>query len=71
MTIAIEDISMTEELDRTALTAVRGGNLVLVRPVPWEDSLPQFPAFPSGFPFTTGFPDVCPEEDGGRKVYPQ
>jgi hypothetical protein len=73
MTIAIENISKTGELDRKALTAVRGGNLTLVPipPAPWEDYLPRHSLFPSGFPFPNGFPDVCPKEDGGGKVYPQ
>jgi hypothetical protein len=74
MTIAIEDISMTEELDRKAQTAVRGGNLVLTCPSPSEDwlpSMPPFPSFPSGFPFTTCLPDGWPRDDGGQKVYPQ
>ena len=70
MTIAIDDISISEELDRAALTAVRGGNLVLACPPPGEDWLPEFPAFPCGFPFTGGFPDMTPVDDGGPKAYP-
>jgi hypothetical protein len=54
MTIAIEDISMTEELDRKALTAVRGGDLAHPVTMPWEGSLP--PSLPIAFPFRP----VCP-----------
>ena len=57
MKIVIEDTSMTEELDRKALTAVRGGVANLQpeeKPVwPWPTvDFPQLPSFPSGFPFT-------------------
>jgi hypothetical protein len=58
MTIAIEDISMTEELDRKALTAVRGGDLAHPVTMPWEGSLP--PSLPIAFPFPIRFRDVCP-----------
>jgi hypothetical protein len=61
VTIAIEDISMTEQLDREALTAVRGGVGYLPTPSPWEVCLPEFPSFPSGFPFTGCSPVAEPE----------
>ena len=54
MKIVTEDISMAEELDRKASTAVRGG-VALLQPVEqpvWRCDFPQFPSFPSGFPFT-------------------
>src|SRR5262249_16710692 len=51
MTIAIEDISMTGQLDRAASAAVRGGVAYLPAPAPWEGFLPPFPSFPAGFPF--------------------
>lgn len=51
MTIAIDDISTTEQLDRTALKAVRGGILHIVAPSPWMGCRPQMPAFPNCFPF--------------------
>lgn len=61
MTIAIEDISMLEHLDREALTAVRGAVGYLPAPTPWENYLPQFPSFPIGFPFTGWHPVANPE----------
>jgi hypothetical protein len=63
MTIAIEDISVIEELDHKALTGVRGG-ILLIRRATWLDSFPQFPGFPSGFPFPNGFPGFPPQNDG-------
>jgi hypothetical protein len=70
MTIALEDISMTEELDRKALTAVRGGDLAHPVTMPGEGYLP--PSLPIAFPFPIRFPDfpirlpdVCPGGDGG------
>jgi len=74
MTIAIEDISMTEELDRKALTAVRGGDLARPVTMPWEGSLPG--SLPVAFPFPIRFPefpilpDMCRGGDGGLKVVP-
>jgi len=74
MTIAIEDISMTEELDRKALTAVRGGDLAHPVTMPWEGSLPG--SLPVAFPFPIRFPefpilpDMCRGGDGGLKVVP-
>ena len=62
--IAIEDISMTEELDRKALTAARGGVAIISRS-PWEDSFPRLPGFPTGFPFAF-FPDLAAPEIDGR-----
>ncbi len=64
-----KDLSMAEELDRKTLTVVRGGNIVRYDPAPWGD-LPRVPYLPIGFPFPIRFPDPCPGEDGGRKVYP-
>jgi hypothetical protein len=61
MTIVIEDISQTEQLDREALMATRGGIATITAPSPWEACMPQFPAFPSGFPF-----DGC-----GLAIYPK
>jgi hypothetical protein len=57
MTIAIEDISMTEELDRKALTAVRGGDLAHPVTMPWEGSLP--PSLPA-VPFPNLFKETVP-----------
>jgi hypothetical protein len=51
MTIAIDDISMTEPLDREALTKVSGGIAEISSPSPWYTSLPQLPSFPDRFPF--------------------
>ena len=57
MTIAIEDISRTEQLDREELSAVRGGiALIPVDSPPGDGSMPPFPAFPSGFPFNGSSP---------------
>jgi hypothetical protein len=60
MTIAIDDISTTEQLDREALKAVRGGILNVVAPSPapspWTGSTPQMPSFPNCFPFNGGSP---------------
>ena len=60
MTIAIDDISTTEQLDREALTAIRGGILHIVAPspppAPWTGGVPQLPAFPNCFPFNGGSP---------------
>jgi len=78
MTIAIADISMTEESGGEALTAVRGGysTLLLVEPVPGENCLPGVPSLPIGFPSPIRFPefpirpDVCRGGDGGLKVVP-
>ena len=74
MTIAIEDISKSDEMDRKALTAVRGGNMILSCPPPGEhgvNSLPELPSFPAGFPFIHGFPGLCPpEKDPEPKVIP-
>jgi hypothetical protein len=51
MTIAIEDISRTEQLDREELSCVRGGiALIPVDSPPGDGSMPPFPTFPSGFP---------------------
>jgi hypothetical protein len=66
MTIAIEDISTTEQLARGARTAVRGGiaytlPATISGPAPWGACLPQFPSFPSGFPFNGWNPVVQPE----------
>jgi hypothetical protein len=58
MKIVIEDISMADALDREALTAVSGGVASIPDPSPWGDYLPQFPGFPSGFPFTGFNPEV-------------
>jgi len=78
MTIAIADISMTEELGRKAVTAVRGGysTVPAVEPVP-GDYLPRVPSLPIAFPFPIRFPefpihlpDVCRGGDGGLKVVP-
>ena len=67
MTIAIEDISTTEQLHREALTAVRGGIAYIpVDSPPWDGGMPPFggvppfPSFPSGFPFTGFSPVVQP-----------
>jgi hypothetical protein len=75
MTIAIEDISMTEELDHKALTAVRGGDLAHPVTLPWEGSLPR--SLPIAFPLPIRFPDlsirlpdVCRGGDVGPKGYP-
>jgi len=78
MTIAIADISMTEESGGKALRAVRGGysTLPLVEPVPGENCLPRVPSLPIAFPFPIRFPefpirpDVCRGGDGGVKVVP-
>jgi hypothetical protein len=64
LTIVIKDVSMTEELDHKALTAVRGGdNFRLVGPPLWERYLP--PSLPIGFPSPIPFPGEvggqCPE----------
>jgi len=75
MTIAIADISMTEESGRKALTDVSGGysTLPAVVPVPGEDCLPQVPSLPIAFPFPIRFPafpilpDVCRGGDGAPK----
>jgi hypothetical protein len=56
MTIAIGDISTTEQLDREALTKVRGGVNQIPTPAPWYTCLPQFPAFPNRFPFDGSSP---------------
>ncbi len=57
MTIAIEDISRTEQLDREELSSVRGGiALIPVDSPPGDGSMPPFPAFPSGFPFNGSSP---------------
>jgi hypothetical protein len=56
MTIAIDDISTTEQLDREALTRVRGGVAQIATPSPWYTCLPQFPAFPNSFPFNGSSP---------------
>jgi hypothetical protein len=65
MTIAIEDISTTEQLDREALTAVRGGYATMPATIstssPWDGWVPQFPSFPSGFPFDGSNPVLHPE----------
>jgi len=51
MTIAIEDMPVTAQLDREALTATRGGVNYLPTPSPWDAYMPELPSFPSGFPF--------------------
>lgn len=51
MTLAIDDIPTTEQLDREALTTVRGGIAQISTPSPWYACLPQFPVFPDTFPF--------------------
>jgi hypothetical protein len=60
MTIAIDDIPATEQLDREALTTIRGGvaqlSLPASIPSPWDDGLPEFPAFPNCFPFNGSSP---------------
>jgi hypothetical protein len=56
MTIAIDDISTTEQLDREALTGVRGGILHIVAPSPWRGCPPRMPAFPNCFPFNGDSP---------------
>jgi len=62
MTITIDDISSTEQLDRAALTAVRGGILHGVAvpsptvPSPWTGPIPQMPSFPDCFPFNGSSP---------------
>ncbi len=65
MTIAIEDISTTEQLDCDARTGVRGGVATMPAtisgPAPWEAYLPPFPSFPSGFPFNGFSPVIQPE----------
>lgn len=55
MTIAIDDISSTEQLDRGALTAVRGG-ILHIAPPPWTGCAPEMPAFPNCFPFNGDSP---------------
>lgn len=79
MTIAIADISMTEELGCKTLTAVRGGDSTLpaVGPVPGEDYFPQVPYLPIAFPlpiripeFPIRLPDGCQGGDGGVKGVP-
>jgi hypothetical protein len=78
MTIAIADISMTDESGGKALTAVRGGysTLPAVVPVPGENDLPRVPSLAIAFPFPIRFPefpirpDVCRGEDGGLKGIP-
>jgi hypothetical protein len=57
MTIAIEDIARTEQLDHEELSSVRGGiALIPVDSPPGDGSMPAFPAFPSGFPFNGSRP---------------
>jgi hypothetical protein len=56
MTIAIDDISTTEQLDREVLTQVRGGIAQIATPAPWYPCLPEFPAFPDRFPFNGSSP---------------
>jgi hypothetical protein len=65
MAIVIKDVSMTEELDRKAQTAVRGGDsLLLVGPPIWERY------FPVGFPSPIPFPVGCPGEGGPKPFDP-
>jgi hypothetical protein len=57
MTIAIEDITRTEQLDHEELSSVRGGiALIPVDSPPGDGSSPPFPPFPSGFPFNGSSP---------------
>lgn len=61
MTITIEDISRTEQLDSEELSSVRGGIALIPVDSPPGDgsgsgSMPPFPAFPSGFPFNDSSP---------------
>ena len=57
MTIAIEDISRTEQLDREELSSVRGGiALIPVDSPPGDGSMAPFLTFPSGFPFNGSSP---------------
>lgn len=74
MTIAINDISTTERLDREALKAIRGGILQVVAPTPpspWTGSLPQMPSFPNCFPFNGGspFPQPAPQPSTTQPAY--
>jgi hypothetical protein len=68
MTIAIEDLSRTEQLDREELASVRGGiALIPVDSPPGDGSMPAFPVFPSGFPFNGSSPldrGPCPLDPG-------
>jgi len=78
MTIAIADISRTEESGAEALRAVRGAysTLPAVVPVPGEGCLPRVPSLPIAFPFPIRFPEfpilpeVCQGGDGGLKGVP-
>ncbi len=54
----IKDLSMTEELDRNAMEALRGG--IIYGPSPWEKYLPEFPVLPVEFPLPIRW---CPYND--------
>jgi hypothetical protein len=57
MTIAIEDISRTEPLDREELSSVRGGIArIPVDSPPGNGPMLPFPTFPSGYPFNGSSP---------------
>jgi hypothetical protein len=64
MTIVIQDLSMTEGLDRRALSAARGGMNIQPAPAPWGPYLPQVPCLPIDFPFHPVLPIARVEAPG-------